>query len=66
MDSDTTIRKLYNVLTHSQYTCDIVIELSRFVSNPGYAHWLAAIHILRYVKLTPAVGLVLKKLQELN
>ena len=44
----------------------IVIELSRFVSNPAYAHWLAAIHILRYVKLTPAVGLVLKKLQELK
>jgi hypothetical protein len=44
----------------------IVIELSRFVSNPAYAHWLAAIHILRYVKLTPAVGLFIKKMQEIK
>jgi hypothetical protein len=44
----------------------IVIELTRFVSNPGFIHWLAALHVLRYVKLTSTVGLILRKVQRLQ
>jgi hypothetical protein len=44
----------------------IVIELTRFVANPGLVHWTAAIHILRYVKQTTSVGLILNKVQHLK
>ncbi len=44
----------------------IVIELSRFVCNPGIIHWLAALHVLRYVKRTTAAGLILRKVQQLK
>jgi hypothetical protein len=44
----------------------IVISLSRFVTNPGLVHWLAALAVLRYVKLTTIVGIVIKPLQQLE
>jgi hypothetical protein len=41
----------------------VVICLSRFVSNPGLVHWLAALYVLRYVKGTSTLGLTLKPSQ---
>ena len=37
----------------------IVITLSRFVTNPGFAHWTAALLVLRYVKFTSTNGLTI-------
>jgi transposase InsO family protein len=38
----------------------IIISLSRFVQNPGYLHWLAALRVLYYVCNTPLFGLFIK------
>ena len=38
----------------------IIISLSKFVANPGYLHWLAALRVLFYVCNTPLFGLVIK------
>ena len=38
----------------------IIISLSRFVQNPGYLHWLAALRVLFYVCNTPLFGLFIK------
>ena len=37
----------------------IVITLSRFVTNPGFVHWTAALLVLRYVKYTSTTGLTI-------
>ena len=37
----------------------IVITLSRFVTNPGFLHWTAALLVLRYVKYTSTAGLTI-------
>jgi hypothetical protein len=37
----------------------IVITLSRFVTNPGFLHWTAALLVLRYVKYTSTTGLTI-------
>ena len=44
----------------------VVVSLSRFVSNPGLAHWLAALAVLRYVKFTTVVGIIIKPFQKLE
>ena len=44
----------------------IIISLSRFVQNPGYVHWLAALRVLYYVCNTPLFGIIIKKGQELK
>ena len=44
----------------------IIISLSRFVQNPGYIHWLAALRVLFYVCNTPLFGIIIKKGQELK
>ena len=38
----------------------IVITLSRYVTNPGYIHWLAAVRVLVYVISTPLFGIIIK------
>ena len=38
----------------------IVITLSRYVTNPGYIHWLAAVRVLVYVTSTPLFGVIIK------
>ena len=38
----------------------IVITLSKFVINPGYLHWLAALRVLFYVCNTPLYGLFIR------
>ena len=35
--------------------------LSRFLSNPGFAHWQAAKHVLRYLRGTVDVGITFMK-----
>ena len=35
--------------------------LSRFLSNPGFAHWQAAKHVLRYLRGTADVGITFVK-----
>ena len=35
--------------------------LSRFLSNPGFAHWQAAKHVLRYLRGTADVGITFMK-----
>ena len=35
--------------------------LSQFLSNPGFAHWQAAKHVLRYLRGTPDVGITFMK-----
>ena len=35
--------------------------LSRFLSNPGFAHWQAAKHVLRYLRGTANVGITFMK-----
>ena len=35
-------------------------SLSRFVTSPGPRHWLAAKHLLRYLKGTATMGLLFK------
>jgi hypothetical protein len=32
--------------------------LARFISNPGRAHWVASMHLLRYIKATLHLQLV--------
>ena len=44
----------------------IVISLSRFVSNPGYIHWIAALRVLFYVCGTPLYGLLIRAGQSLR
>ena len=44
----------------------IIISLSRFVSNPGYVHWLAALRVLFYVCNTPLFGLLIRPGQSLQ
>jgi hypothetical protein len=44
----------------------VVVSLSRFVSNPGLAHWLAGLAVLRYVKLTTIMGIIIKPFQNLE
>lgn len=39
----------------------IIIVLSRFVNNPGYIHWLAALRVLFYVCNTPLFGILIRK-----
>ena len=42
-----------------------VSNLSRYVSNPGWLHWRAALHCLRYLKGTADIGITYKRnLQE--
>ena len=36
-------------------------HLSRFLSNPGFAHWQAAKHVLRYLRGTADVGITFMK-----
>jgi hypothetical protein len=43
----------------------IIITLSRFVQNPGYIHWLAALRVLFYVCNTSLFGIVIKTGQQL-
>ena len=38
----------------------IIISLSKFVNNPGWLHWLAALRVLYYVSNTPLFGLFIK------
>jgi hypothetical protein len=38
----------------------IIIILSKFVTNPGYIHWLAALRVLFYVCNTPLMGLIIR------
>ena len=38
----------------------VIISLSRFVTNPGYVHWLAALRVLYYVCNTALFGLIIK------
>jgi hypothetical protein len=38
----------------------IIIILSKFVTNPGYIHWLAALRVLFYVCSTPLMGLLIR------
>ena len=42
----------------------IVITLSKFVINPGYLHWLAALRVLFYVCSTPLYGLIIRVKQK--
>jgi len=44
----------------------IIITLSRFVQNPGFVHWLAALRVLYYICNTPLFGLIIKKGQALE
>lgn len=44
----------------------IVVTLSRFVCNPGWIHWLAAIYVLIYLRNTTGLGLIFKANQELK
>ena len=37
----------------------IIISLSRFVQNPGYIHWLAALRVLFYVTNTSLFGILI-------
>ena len=41
----------------------IIITLSRFVTNPGWLHWLGALYVLIYVRGTIGKGIVFKKFQ---
>ena len=38
----------------------IIIILSKYVSNPGYIHWIAALRVLFYVCRTPLIGLLIR------
>lgn len=38
-----------------------VSELSKFLMNPGMAHWLAAKHVLRYLKGTSTMGITYRR-----
>ncbi len=38
-----------------------VSELSKYLSNPGMTHWTAALHVLRYLKGTPDLGITFTK-----
>ena len=38
----------------------IVITLSRYVTNPVYIHWLAAVRVLVYVISAPLFGIIIK------
>lgn len=38
----------------------IIITLSKYVTNPGYIHWLAALHVLFYVCNTSLFGLLIR------
>ena len=44
----------------------IIISLSRFVNNPGFIHWLAALRVLFYVCNTPLFGLLIRPNQLLK
>ena len=44
----------------------IIITLSRFVQNPGFVHWLAALRVLFYVCNTPLFGILIRKGQKLE
>ena len=44
----------------------IIISLSRFVNNPGFVHWLAALRVLFYVCNTPLFGLLIQPGQKLQ
>jgi hypothetical protein len=44
----------------------LLLSLSRFVSNPGYVHWLAALRVLFYVCNTPLFGLLIRPGQSLQ
>ena len=44
----------------------IIISLSRFVANPGFVHWLAALRVLFYVCNTPLFGLLIRPGQSLQ
>ncbi|MBW0530491.1 hypothetical protein O181_070206 [Austropuccinia psidii MF-1] len=41
--------------------CHAVSSLSQFLERPGYPHWKAFLHVLRYLKGTSDVGLVYSK-----
>ncbi len=38
----------------------IIIILSKYVTNPGYIHWIAALRVLFYVCSTPLMGLLIR------
>lgn len=40
--------------------CYISAQLARFVSNPGYTHYRAALRVLIYLQSTPSRGLILQ------
>ena len=44
----------------------IIVSLSRFVCNPGWVHWLAALYVLIYLRGTPTLGLVFRPGQSLS
>ena len=39
----------------------IVSELSKYLANPGLAHWNAAVRVLRYLKGCPSLGVTYKR-----
>ena len=41
----------------------IIITLSRFVTNPGWLHWLGALYVLIYIRGSIGRGILFKKLQ---
>ncbi|KAK6131783.1 hypothetical protein DH2020_034479 [Rehmannia glutinosa] len=49
-------RLLYLNFTHSDITF-AVQQLSQYVGNPHYSHWDVAVHVLRYLKRCPSLGL---------
>lgn len=50
-------RLMYLMLFTRPDICHAVGVLSRFSTNPGWQHWLAAKHLLRYLKGTSHLGL---------
>ena len=44
----------------------IIVTLSRFVTNPGWLHWLGALYVLIYIRGTVDKGIIFKKFQSLE
>jgi len=44
----------------------IIVTLSRFVTNPGWLHWLGALYVLVYVRGSIGKGIVFKKKQSFS